>query len=81
MIKSKFEISRWARWGDSSGGFHLGAFIDWEPWLVTIGLDLGFWEIHLEFRIPLSEEMAERLRQKPGSVTVGGTVERKKDEA
>ena len=65
MIKPKFEISRWARWRDISfygmGGFHLGPFIDWEPWAFKLGVDLGFWCLSLEFEIPYSEERKQKL--------------------
>ncbi len=62
MIKLKFEISKWG--GRISGGFHVGLFVDWEPRLFTVGLDLGWWCLTLEFQIPFNAERAERLKQK-----------------
>jgi len=64
VIKPEFELSRWGCPGETSGGFHLGPYLDWEPWEITIGFDLGFWCIELRFPIPFSKERKERILQK-----------------
>jgi len=61
MSKCKFEFYSWGVPPDISGGFHIGPFFDWEPWSITIGFDLGFWGIRLEFDIPFTEEREKRL--------------------
>lgn len=64
MIKPEFKFSSWGLPGELSGGFHLGPFFEWEPWLVTIGLDLGFWCAGIEFRRLWNEERSKRLQEK-----------------
>lgn len=60
-MELKTQKCRWGRLGDISGGFHIGVTVDWEPWLITLGLSVGFWSLELLIQIPfpLREDKAE----------------------